>query len=78
MKPEKTTPNPPKKKKAAKSPENPATMRVSRMLLHYDPEVSEKITKNQPQKTAQPSHFSAVFHHDPPLPISVKIAFNSG
>lgn len=78
MKQEKTTPKPAKKKQTAKIPKNPATMRVCSTVLHHAPEVSAEISKNRPQKRPQQSHFRAVFHRDPSLPISVKIAFNSG
>lgn len=78
MKQEKSTSNPPKKKQTAKPPENPADMRAFSHVLRHAPEVSAKILKNSPQKSPQPSHFSAVFHRDPSLPISVSNPFNSG
>lgn len=77
MKNEKETQKPTKKRQSTKTLENPETMRLSDMLLHHAPEVSAKFPNNRPQKSPQPSHFRAVFHHNPSLPTSVKIPFTS-
>lgn len=78
MKPGKTPPNPAKKRRSAKTPENPAAMRVQSLLLQNDTDVcpdSGQIGRAQIQSQ---QGFKPVFHHDPSLPISVNIAFNSG
>lgn len=64
-------------RKPAKTPENPATMRVSEVLLQHDSTVLPKIPKNRPRKSPQWGRFQAVFHRDPSLPISVSRPFSS-
>lgn len=78
MKSEKTPPKPTKKKKSIKTPENPATMRAESPLLQNDTDVSPNSGKSTRSQAQCSCGFGLSFHHDPSLPISVRIAFNSG
>lgn len=77
MRQEKLTANPPKKKEAPKTPQNPAAMRAENPLLQNDTDVSPISGKSTRSQTQCSCGFEPSFHRDPSLPTSVKIPFTS-
>jgi len=60
------------------SAENPAAMRLCGALSHYDPDIWGIGAKNEGPQTQCSCGFEALSHCDCSVPISVRIALNSG
>ncbi len=75
MKPEKAATNPVKKHDSTKKPKKPISKRVQGLLLQNGTDGwLDSGQSGRPQTQSQKGP-RALFHHDPSLPISFKIAF---